>query len=157
MRNLTKQPNAMTIVKHRPHSAFVSPFEGLFNGFLGHDLSPVLGNEEAFRDHPRVNITEDKNGFKLTMLAPGYSREDLQLDVESDVLTISARKEQEKLGEQERYTRREFSMASFKRSFRLPESVDTHAIKAEHVNGVLTVELPRSEPAKPATRKIEIA
>ncbi len=157
MRTHCNPHNTMTLVKHRPYTAHVSPFEGLFNGFFGQDLGPIHGNDDHFRDHPRVNIVEDKTSFRLSLLAPGFNKEDLKLNMEKDLLTISADRKQEQLDEHERYTRREFGSFSFKRSFRLPETVNAEAISAEYNNGVLTVKLPKSEPTKPTARTIDIA
>src|SRR5262249_47186743 len=118
-----KHSNAMTIVKHRPQASFVSPFDELFGGFFGRDLSHFVGSDELHRSHPPVNIVEGKDGFKLELLAPGYTKEDLKLNVENDMLTISAEKKSRTLDENERWTRREFGHSAFKRSFRLPDNV----------------------------------
>lgn len=152
-----QQPHTMTIVKHRPLGSLVTPFDELFNGFFDRDLSRSIGSDDMFRLHPRVNISEDKDGFKLQMLAPGFGKDDLKLNVEGDVLTISAERKQEGQQENERYTRREFAFQSFKRSFRLPENVSVDKIGAEYNNGVLNVAIPRTAPAKPAAREISIA
>jgi HSP20 family protein len=147
----------MTLVKHRPQGSLVTPFDELFNGFFGRDLSHFIGSDDMQRSAPRVNITESKEGFKLDLLAPGFHKEDLKMNVENDTLTISAEKKNEALVEGERYTRREFGFSAFKRSFRLPENVTAENIKAEFTNGVLSVSIPKTEPAKPAVREISIA
>lgn len=147
----------MTLVKHRPHNTLVTPFDEFFNGFFGRDLSHFVGSDDMHRSTPRVNITETKDSFKLDLLAPGFRKEDLKMNVENDTLTISAEKKNEALAEGERFTRREFGFSAFKRSFRLPENVTVDSIKAEFNNGVLTVGIPKSEPAKPAVREISIA
>lgn len=147
----------MTIVKHRPHRSFVTPFDELFGGFFGRDLSHFIGSDDMHRSTPRVNITETKEGFKLDLLAPGFRKEDLKMNVEDDTLTISAEKKDEALSEDERYTRREFGYSAFSRGFRLPENADTENIKAEFSNGVLSVSIRKIEPAKPTSRAIDIA
>jgi len=147
----------MTLVKHRPQGPLVTPFDELFNGFFGRDLSHFIGSDDMQRSSPRVNITESKESFKLDLLAPGLHKEDLKMNVENDTLTISAEKKNEALVEGERYTRREFGFSAFKRSFRLPENVTAENIKAEFTNGVLSVSIPKTEPAKPAVREISIA
>lgn len=146
----------MTLVKHRPQGSLVTPFDELFNGFFGRDLSHFIGSDDMHRSSPRVNITESKDGFKLDLLAPGFSKEDLKMNVENDTLTISAEKKNDALIEGDRYTRREFGFNAFKRSFRLPENVMSENIKAEFTNGVLAVSIPKSEPVKPAVREISI-
>jgi len=73
------------------------------------------------------------------------------------MLTISAEKKSTDLKENERFTRREFNFNAFTRSFTLPETVNAEGIKAELVNGVLHLELPKTEKAKPRTREISIS
>lgn len=148
--------NPMTIVKHRPNGALVAPFQDLFGGFFGRDIAQLYGSDDLYRSMPRVNISEDKDGFRLQLLAPGLGKEDLKLNVEDRTLTISGEKKQEKLDENSRWTRREFSHSSFKRSFELPENVKVDAIKAEHQDGVLTVLLPKAEAAKPKSLSINV-
>jgi HSP20 family protein len=147
----------MTLVKHRPQGPLVTPFDELFNGFFGRDLSHFIGSDDMHRSAPRVNITEARDSFKLDLLAPGFRKEDLKMNVENDTLTISAEKKNEALPEGERYTRREFGFTAFKRSFRLPKNVTSENIKAEFTNGVLNVSIPKAEPAKPPVREISIA
>jgi len=157
MYNHIKPATAMTIVKHRPQRSLVTPFDELFHGFFGRDLSHLVGSDDMHRSAPRVNVTETKDGFKLDLLAPGFSKEDLKMSVEDHTLTIHAEKKNQELAEGERYTRREFGFSAFKRSFALPENVDTESISAEFSNGVLIVNIRKTEPAKPAVREINIA
>lgn len=147
----------MAITKYRPATLPASPFSDIVNEFFGRDLSQFFGHDDIKRAMPSVNITEHGNGFRLELLAPGYGKEDLKIAVEQDVLTISAEHKQEQLQEDERYTRREFSRSSFSRSFKLPEGVDATRIKAGHQNGVLQVEIPKAEKAKPKVHTIDIA
>ena len=151
-----QDPNTMTTLKHRPQGPLVTPFDALINGFFSRDLSHFIGSDDVQRSSPRVNITERKERFTLELLAPGFSKEDLKMNVEKDTLTISAEHTQKSLQENERYTRREFSQSAFKRSFRLPENTVSEYITAEYTNGVLLVNIPKAEPVKPATREISI-
>jgi HSP20 family protein len=153
----TKTTTTMTIMKYRPAHLRTTPFHGLLNDFFGRDIAHFLGSDDLPSATPRVNIVEREGDFKLDLLAPGYGKEDLKLNVENDSLTISAEKKSEQLKDNERYTRREFSSAQFKRSFHLPESANTEGITAEYQNGVLTVVIPKTEAAKPRTREISIA
>lgn len=146
----------MTIVKHRPHGTLVTPFHDLFNGFFGRDIAQFQGSDDLYRSIPRVNIVEGADGFHLHLLAPGFAKEDLKLNVEDLTLTISAEKKQEGLEENARWTRREFGHSAFKRSFRLPDNVKVDAISAEHVNGVLHVTIPKAEESKPKSVTISI-
>jgi len=155
--NPTQKHNAMTIAKYRPQTAFISPLNQMVNEFFGRDISQFTGHDDVRRTMPSVNILEREHDFELRMLVPGLGKQDLKLNVEKDVLTISAEKKAEEKKENERFTRREFVHSAFSRSFRLPEAVNTEAIKAEHADGVLTVTIPKTEVAKPKAREITVS
>ncbi len=152
----TNTQQAMTIAKYRPQAVFTSPINNLVNEFFGRDISHFTGHDDVRRSVPSVNILERGNDFYLRLLAPGFSKEDLKLNVENDTLTISAEKKVEELKEHERWTRREFGHSAFSRSFRLPEHVNAEGITAEFQNGVLHVSIPKTEVAKPKSRTIDI-
>ncbi len=152
----TNTQRAMTIAKYRPQAVFTSPINDLVNEFFGRDLGQALGHDDLPRSTPRVNIVEREKDFQLSLLAPGFNKEDLKLNVENDMLTISAEKKAEALSENERWTRREFNHSALKRSFRLPEDTNAEQIKAEFTNGVLHVSIPKAEATKPKSREISI-
>ncbi|MFD2516790.1 Hsp20/alpha crystallin family protein [Salinimicrobium flavum] len=108
---------------------------------------------------PAVNIQESDDNFMVAVAAPGMTREDFQIELDNDVLTISSeqKKEEEKTEKNGRFTRREFSYNNFKRSFSLPETVDSEKISATYNNGVLEIMLPKKDEAKvQPKRMIEI-
>lgn len=145
----------MIITKPHPHTVQFTPFSGFFPSRAS-SLGRVQGSDDLPNSFPRVNIIETTDGYRLQLLAPGYSKEDLKLNVENDTLTISAEKKNAALAENERYTRHEFSQDSLKRSFRLGEKADLAGISATHVNGMLTITIPKKEESKPAAREIPI-
>lgn len=109
---------------------------------------------------PAVNIKESDDSFEVEVAAPGKAKEDFNIELDNDVLTISSetKKEDETSSENGRFTRKEFSYSTFKRAFSLPESVDSSKISASYNNGVLMISLPKKEEAKiQAKRMIEIA
>lgn len=109
---------------------------------------------------PAVNIREDDDSFNVQVAAPGKSKEDFNIELDNDVLTISAeeKKENETTDKNGRFTRKEFSYSNFKRSFSLPDSVDSTRISASYNNGVLEIALPKKEEAKvQAKRMIDIS
>ncbi len=97
---------------------------------------------------PAVNIVESANDFTLRLAAPGLSKEDFNIELNNDVLTISSEIKKEVKEEKENYTRKEFSYSAFKRSFNLPDTVDNTEILASYESGVLSVKLPKREEAK---------
>ena len=118
------------------------------NDFMGRNWMSNFFSDGADYNVPAVNIKETKKGFEIEVAAPGMNKEDLNVNVEKNVLTVSTEKETKKEQENENFTRREFGFTSFSRSFSIPESVNIEKIKASHKNGVLKIELPKVEEAK---------
>lgn len=109
---------------------------------------------------PAVNIQETDDNFMVEVAAPGKSRDDFNIELDNDILTISSeeKKEMETTEKNGRYTRKEFSYSNFKRAFSLPETVNNDKISASYENGVLLINLPKKEEAKvQAKRMIEIS
>ena len=105
---------------------------------------------------PAVNIEEQEDKYVLELAAPGKSKKDFNIELDNDLLTISSEiKEEHKSEDKNRnFTRREFSYESFRRSFTLPDSVDTTKVKANYKNGVLLVDLPKREEAKKQPKRL---
>lgn len=109
---------------------------------------------------PAVNIMETEDSFNVEVAAPGKTKEDFNIELDNDVLTISSedKKENETTEKNGRFTRKEFSYSTFKRAFSLPDSVDSAKISASYNNGVLEIALPKKEEAKvQAKRLIDIS
>jgi len=100
---------------------------------------------------PAVNVKEADDSFEIQLAAPGMEKENFEINVENNILSISAetKSENEEKDENGKYTKREFSFNSFKRSFSLPESVDDEDIKANYENGILKLSIPKKEEARP--------
>lgn len=108
---------------------------------------------------PAVNIREEADRFLVELAAPGMAKDDFQVDLDHNVLTIASeqKQEQESKDEQGRYTRREFNYSSFKRAFTLPESAEVDTIEAGYHDGLLTITIPKREEARQKpVRAIEI-
>lgn len=120
-------------------------FQNDLNGFWGSDLQSLT---------PSVNIKENDVAFIIEVATPGMNKEDIQLQLEKDILTVSAQKQTEKQeNESHKFLKKEFSYHSFKRSFSVPESVDVSSIKAEYNNGVLSIALPKVQQHEPQASK----
>ena len=102
---------------------------------------------------PAVNVSENTKDYKLTVAAPGMKKDDFKIDVDGNMLTISAETKQEKEEKDERYTRKEYNYSSFARTFTLPEVVNKEKIEASYENGVLKLVLPKTEETKKITAK----
>ena len=97
---------------------------------------------------PAVNISEDKNAYKLSIAAPGMQKEDFKINLEGNRLTIRTETKAEKGEEDEKYSRKEYNYSSFSRSFSLPDEVVKDNIQAFYKNGVLELQLPKNENAR---------
>jgi HSP20 family protein len=104
---------------------------------------------------PAANIVEQTENFVITLAVPGLQKEDVHLNLEKDVLTIVAEKENVP-AENAKYNLKEFDFARFKRNFIVPENVDVDNIQANYTNGILVVTLPKVEPV-PVKRAIKVA
>ena len=130
---------------------FPSLFDEFFTRDFGIDLAP-----RAYQT-PAVNITEKEDAFHLELVAPGKEKKDFDVELEEDTLTISTNSDSGIVEEDKQFTRREFDYASFNRSFRIPETIDTKSIKANYKNGLLSIVLPKRKEAIPEPKKqIEI-
>lgn len=107
---------------------------------------------------PAVNIAEDGKNYIVDVVAPGFKKEDFKINVEDDMLTISAesKHESEEGGRGKEYTRREYSYSSFTRSFRLPDNAKDDSIAARYNDGVLEITIPKAEEQQKATRQVNV-
>lgn len=96
----------------------------------------------------KVNVMELDDKFQLELAAPGLKKEDFELNVEKDVLFISADRSRDKK-EGVKVLRNEFGNYNFKRSFQLADTIDAENIKASYKNGILQVALPKKEKEAP--------
>lgn len=144
----------MSLVKRTDRLPFI--LEDIFNtdwfGGVSNSVSKIGFNT------PAVNIQETDDNFTIQLAAPGLIKENFNIELDADVLTISSEIKRESKDEKGNYTRREFGYSSFKRSFTLPDTVNSADILASYENGILSLELPKKEEAKvQPKRSIEIS
>jgi HSP20 family protein len=116
-----------------------------FDDIFGRDVFDFTPNH-LVKSTPSVNVKENEKEFALEVAAPGLEKQDFNVELNENVLSISAEKKSETTenNEQTKFTRKEFSYASFKRSFTLDEeSVDAENIVAKYENGILHVSIPK--------------
>lgn len=133
-------------------------FPSIVDEFFGRDFLSNFFDFQTGISMPSVNIIEGKEDFKIEVAAPGLDKKDFKLDLQNNVLTISSEKEEKTEENNDKYMRREFSYSSFKRSFALPNTVDSDKISASYKDGILNIVIPKKEEAKekPA-REIKIS
>jgi HSP20 family protein len=145
-------------VKVRPYPTTKSFTNGLLNEFLHRGVADHVGSD-AVLSQPSTNVLETLDSFRIELAAPGFEKKDFSLHVENDHLVIEAKREEkneEKNEDRPRFLRQEFRYESFKRSFKLPKSVNIEDIGAAYESGILSVVVPKKEEAKPLTKQIVI-
>lgn len=105
---------------------------------------------------PAVDIYETENELVLKADLPDVNENDLDIRIESNILTIKGERKFEEKVKEDNYLRVERTYGSFSRSFSLPSTIDSSSVKAEYKNGVLVVELPKRAESKPRQVKINV-
>ena len=128
---------------------------GFFNDFF-EDFWKDTGFSTNGKLTPAVDVTEDKEKYLVKADLPGLKQEDIKVELDENVLKISGEKkhEHEEKDEKKHYHYCERSYGSFERSFALPKGTDAEHIKAKYEDGVLSVEIPKTEIKKP--KEIEV-
>lgn len=109
------------------------------------------------RKHIRTDIRDEGDKYVMEAELPGFSKEDISIDLTDDMLTLSAahKNESDEKDQNGRYIRRERSFGSYQRSFDL-SGIDADAVTAEYRSGVLTLNLPKKQQEPPKSRRLEI-
>lgn len=139
----------MELIIHKPGGIW-DPFSDIwdlrseinrvFDDYSGYDLT-----QSRF---PLVDIYEEKNCYRVKAELPGMKQEDIKVSIADNTLTLKGRRNLENDTERGNYQRQERAHGEFYRSFCLPEKVHGDKIKARYQDGILDVEIPKSENAK---------
>ncbi len=105
---------------------------------------------------PSVNTREASDAYYIEIDLPGVKKEDVDVSVDKNVLTISGKRESSEEVKEDDYYRVESAYGKFSRSFTLPENVDVEKIQASSEDGVLEIAIPKQEVIKDSTKKIKI-
>lgn len=145
----------MNIVKRNNQRTLYDPWRSFF------DIEDVFNRwpGTAKNTLPAVNVSEDDKHFHIDVVAPGFKKEDFKINVNDDILTISAetKTESENKDGKRQYNRREYSYSSFTRSFTLPDNAKDDAISANYTDGILKLVIPKTEQEVKAAKEIRIA
>jgi HSP20 family protein len=153
MANIMKKENAQPATFG---SVVDQIFQNSFNRFFDDDFWGPDGLNG--RNTVPVNLRETDKSFEMELMAPGLKKQDFQLQVAGDTLTISFehKEENKEDNKAEGWLRREYRKQSFTRSFNLDDSVDPAKIQARYEDGVLHLTLPKKENAQRISRSIAI-
>jgi len=147
---VNRKEGNMAITPYRPST---DPFRPLFDELFGSPRGWGGRLAEMMRV-PESDVVETESDIRLAVELPGMRAEDVQLDLENNVLTISGEKKEESQKENETWHLSERRYGKFSRSFVLPRDVDQERIQARFADGVLHIAIPKSEKAR--RRRIEI-
>ena len=136
----------MTLVRWKPSRSLISLPREIDRFFDDFGLN--------FRDFdtvwsPRVDLAESEDGYEVKAELPGLKKEEIKVEVHDQVLTLTGEKKNEEKSDTKNYHRVERTYGRFERSFRLPKEVKSDEIKAKYNNGILTIDIPKSEETKP--------
>lgn len=144
----------MTLVKFNNRTRNNAPY---FNNVFDSLFSDALNKNYTINKVPGVNILESEKDYTVELAAPGLTKEDFQINLKKDTLSVWAEKKTDDTAVQKNYSRKEFDYLSFARSFVLPETVDAEKIAAEYVNGILTITIGKKENLEPASKEIKVS
>ena len=132
----------MTLVKWREPGSLLSD---MLDNFFEPGFPTLRDTFSTGLTMPAVNTKETDTAYELEIAVPGMAKDDFDVDINDNVMTISVEKEDSDEETTDDYTRKEFSYSSFRRSFTIPKNVDKDAIDASYNNGILCIKLPKSE------------
>tara|TARA_Y100001970_G_scaffold205978_1_gene250859 strand:+ start:4805 stop:5245 length:441 start_codon:yes stop_codon:yes gene_type:complete len=146
----------MTLIKWSPKPANVfNGMDNIFNSIFNDDLNYYLNkNTDRSMD---VDIKESDTSFTLTCDIPGVKKKNITVSINEDVLTISGVRESMSDDESDIYHYKERSRGTFSRSFTLPECILENKVKANFKDGILKLELPKTEIAKAKQIDIKVS
>lgn len=144
----------MIVRRFWPTSGWQSPFSELDRmrremERVFEDLTGMRSQLPAAGVFPPVNVTQDRERFYVRAEIPGVKPSDVELTAAHNTVSIAGQRTIPREGEKVSYHRRERDEGSFRRTITLPHEFQGQNIEARHVNGVLTIVLPKAEAAKP--------
>jgi HSP20 family protein len=154
MTNIIKKENS------RQPATFGSVVDQIFQNNLSRFFDDSLwgfnGNVPGTR--VPVNIRETDNSFEMELIAPGIKKEEIQINVAGDTLTVSFENKVEKKEEnnEEGWLQQEYRRQSFSRSFQLNDAIEAANINARYENGILHLSLPKKEKAKRISKSVKV-
>ena len=137
---------------------FVTPFDSLFDDIIQKAL-PSFSQEFGIgffgnNSYPKVDVMDYPDKLQIEAEIPGLSKDEVSVDLEDNILSITGSKRESKNDSDVKYIRKELKRSSFKRSFELNRDFNLSKIKAQFSNGLLYVDIPKKDPDKPKKIKI---
>ena len=127
---------------------YETPFEGILNNWLNDEFIGIPSIDHSIKTLPPVNLIESKESYTIELSAPGFDKDDFKIELDNFNLSVSLDIDN-KMNESIQYIKREYNYSSFKRSFKLAKYSDIKKIDASYVNGILTIQIPKTKEAIP--------
>ena len=127
---------------------YETPLEGMLNNWLNDEFIGIPSIDHSITTLPPVNLIESKESYTIELSAPGFDKDDFKIELDNFNLSVSLNID-DKLNESVQYIKREYNYSSFKRSFKLAKYSDIKKIDASYVNGILTIQIPKTKEAIP--------
>ncbi|MBP7511407.1 MAG: Hsp20/alpha crystallin family protein [Bacteroidia bacterium] len=147
----------MTLIKFNPAKEFFrermmpSEMNSLFDSFFNDGIAKF---ERNVFFTPRVDVVENDTQFEVHVALPGLKKDEINIDVEKNVMTVSGERKMKNENKGEKFHMVENFYGKFSRSFTLPENVDGTKIDAQFADGILAISLPKSEVKQNSTKVV---
>jgi HSP20 family protein len=152
-----KETITMTLIKFNPAKEFFrermmpNEINSLFDSFFNEGLGKF---ERNVFFTPRVDVVERENQFEVHVALPGLKKEEINIDVERNVLTISGERKLKNENKEDKFHMVENFYGKFSRSFTLPENIESSKIDAQFTDGILAISLPKAEKKQNTTKVV---
>jgi HSP20 family protein len=131
----------MSIIRYNTNDFVPTSFSALVDRFLNDSITRAGGSTFV----PKTDVVETANAYEVHLALPGVNKEDFNIEVNDNHLTISGERKFQNEKKEKNYHAIETHYGSFSRSFTLPENVDASKINAKYNNGILEVSIPKDE------------
>jgi len=144
----------MTLVNFNNRTRNTAPY---FNNVFDSLFSDAVTKNKMVDKSPNVNISENEAAYVIDIAAPGLKKEDFQINLKKDTLSVWAEVKADESIQAKDYTRKEFDYNSFARSFNLPETADGDKITAEYKDGILSINVGKKDDSQNQHKEIVVA
>ncbi|WP_231459445.1 Hsp20/alpha crystallin family protein [Pedobacter sp. Leaf132] len=144
----------MTLVNFNNRTRNTAPY---FNNVFDSLFSDDVTKNKMVDKSPNVNIYENENAYVIELAAPGLKKEDFQINLKKDTLSVWAEVKKDETQIAKDFTRKEFDYSSFARSFNLPETADADKISAEYKDGILNITIGKKDDTKSQHKEIVVS
>lgn len=144
----------MTLVNFNNRTRNTAPY---FNNVFDSLFSDAITKNKSVDKSPNVNIHENETAYVIELAAPGLKKEDFQINLKKDTLSVWAEVKKDETQVAKDFTRKEFDYSSFARSFNLPDSADGDKITAEYKDGILSINIAKKDDAKLQHKEIIVS